>query len=310
MKEHEFTLESEIDGLKISCLMIQPNCPPRGIVQIVHGMCEYKERYRDFMTFLSCSGYITVIHDHRGHGKSMESPDDLGYMYDGGAAALVSDTYSVTKYAKEYAAENYGEHDLPYTLIGHSMGSMIVRCYIKRYDDEIDKLFVIGCPSKLSGMKSGMALIKFLESIKGGKSHSKLIDYIAIKSNYEKRFKKEGLHAWVNSDKALVKAYNEDPMCNFTFTLNGYENLVRLSMETYLKKGYGMKNPGLYIRFLSGENDPCAISKRDVGKAMAILKKAGYTNVRGRMYKKMRHEILNEPDHMRVYSDILGMIGE
>ena len=39
------------DGLEISILLCAPAAgTPKGIVQIVHGMCEHKERYIPFMT--------------------------------------------------------------------------------------------------------------------------------------------------------------------------------------------------------------------------------------------------------------------
>jgi len=310
LKKELFSFESDIDDLKIEGLRIIPQGEIKGVVQLVHGMCEYKERYIDFMKFLASRGYFCVIHDHRGHGKSIKDESDLGYFYDGGAAALVSDIHKVTVITKDYLNKfDNGERKIPYILLGHSMGSLAVRCYIKRYDDEIDKLIVVGCPSKLKGMKLGLFLIEMLKNIKGGHAHSALVDNIVIKSTYEKRYRSEKIvHAWVNSDRAKVEEYNADPLCNYTFTLNGYLNLVRLTMETYSKDGYAMKNKELPIMFFSGEGDPCAISRKDIWKAMQCLKSAGYSQVRARMYNGMRHEILNEPEHRRVYRDILSFI--
>ena len=33
------------------------------------------------MEYMAALGYMTVIHDHRGHGQSVKSGDDLGDMY-------------------------------------------------------------------------------------------------------------------------------------------------------------------------------------------------------------------------------------
>ena len=41
-------------------------------------MCEHKERYYGFMEYLTGYGYVTVIHDHRGHGASVKDKTDLG----------------------------------------------------------------------------------------------------------------------------------------------------------------------------------------------------------------------------------------
>jgi len=309
MKENNYTHVSKTDGLEISVLRIEPDDPKeiKGIVQLAHGMNEYKERYIPFMNYLAGFGYLCVIHDHRGHGHSIKDPDDLGYMYEGGYMALVDDTHEITLDIKEYAAKITQKDDLPLTLIGHSMGSMVVRSYIRKYDADIKKLVVIGCPSKKKGMKPGLLLIRIFKKLKGERKRDPLIAALTL-GDFDKRFKKEGIRAWINSDPEEVKKYNSDPLCMFYFTLNGYENLVRLSMLTYTDGGYAMNNPSLPIRFFSGEDDPCAISEKDYNKAIELIKKQGYTNVEGKMYKGLRHEILNEPTKERVYEDILSFI--
>lgn len=312
--ESKFSFKSKADGLNISVLRIEPENAQniKGIVQLVHGMCEHKERYIDFMHFLAERGYLCVIHDHRGHGESINDFKDLGYMYDGGYKALIDDTHEVTTRTKEYVASLVGaKSDLPYTLLGHSMGSLVVRCYTKLYDNEIDKLAVLGCPSKLPGMAPGLMLINVFKTIFGGHARSKIVDYLVSGSNYESKFASEKLsHAWLNTDKGEVQKYLNDPYCMFTFTLNGYYNLVKLTMETYSPKNYKMENKNLPIHFFSGADDPCAISWNDLNKAMDMMKNAGYINVSGKMYDKMRHEILLEPNKMEVYEDIFAFIQE
>lgn len=60
-----FKIKSSYDGLMLYGLIEEPKKKPVGIVQISHGMAENKERYKDFMKFLSNHGYIAVIHDYR-----------------------------------------------------------------------------------------------------------------------------------------------------------------------------------------------------------------------------------------------------
>ena len=108
------------------------------LLQLSHGMSEYKERYLPFMEFMAEHGIVCVIHDHRGHGKSVKSEQDLGFMYGAGGAGLVEDLFQVTVWAKkEYP-------DLPFILMGHSMGSLVVRTYAKEHDRELDALMSIG----------------------------------------------------------------------------------------------------------------------------------------------------------------------
>ena len=309
MKAKKYTHISGTDKLELSALRFEPDNAEdiKGIVQLVHGMNEYKERYIPFMEYLTDHGYICVIHDHRGHGASVKSPDDLGYMYEGGYEALIDDTHEITLETKAYSKELIKE-PLPYILLGHSMGSMVVRCYLRKYDADIDKLVVIGCPSKKPGMKPGLALIKMVTNIKGEKTRSKFISDLVV-GDYEKRFKKEGVpHMWVNSDPEKVKKYNEDPLCNYMFTLNGYLNLVKLTMLTYTDGGYVMNKPNLPIRFFSGAEDPCSVNEKAFNNAMELLKKQGYKDVDGIMYPNLRHEILNEDAKDMVYEDILNFI--
>ena len=310
MKAKKYTHISGTDKLELSVLRFEPDNADdiKGIVQLVHGMNEYKERYIPFMEYLTDHGYITVIHDHRGHGASVKTPDDLGYMYEGGYEALIDDTHEITLETKAYADELIKE-PLPFILLGHSMGSMVVRCYLRKFDADIDKLVVIGCPSKKPGMKPGLALINIVTKLKGEHTVSKFISDLVM-GDYEKNFKKEEVpHMWVNSDPEKVKKYNEDPLCNYMFTLNGYKNLVKLTMLTYTDGGYVMNNPSLPIRFFSGADDPCAVSEKAFNAAMELLRKQGYKDVDGKMYPGMRHEILNESGKEMVYDDILEFIG-
>ena len=308
MKEEKYKHISKTDSLEISVLRTEPDnvAEIKGIVQIVHGMNEYKERYLNFISFLVDKGYLCVIHDHRGHGESIKSRDDLGHMYEGGFEALIDDTHEITLEIKEYAKKLTGK-ELPLTLIGHSMGSMVVRSYIRKYDSDIDKLVVIGCPSKKPGMIAGLTLIRLIKLFKGEHYKSRFIAVLVL-GDYEKRFKGEGTCAWVNSIPEEVKKYRADPLCIYYFTLNGYENLVRLTMLTYKDGGYAMKNPALPIRFFSGEDDPCAVSEKAFNKAVALIKKQGYKDVEGKLYKGLRHEILNEREKEKVYDDILAFI--
>ena len=83
MKQIDKKIESKCDKLPLAMTIMSPESEPvKGIVQISHGMAEHKERYYTFMEFLTENGYITVIHDHRGHGDSVKEDNDLGYFYD------------------------------------------------------------------------------------------------------------------------------------------------------------------------------------------------------------------------------------
>ena len=312
LSETKYTHISGSDGLPICVLRIEPERAEdiKGIVQIVHGKNEHKGRYMAFMRFLAANGYLTIINDHRGHGESIIETDDRGYFYQGGTEALVEDLHEITLDVRQYAAEKYGRDDLPLILLGHSMGSLAARCYIRKYDADINKLCMTGSPSRSDKIKQGLSVVRLLKSIEGKRARSRLAKKLIMGVSYERKFRHEGLrNAWTNSQREAVIEHNNDPLCRFNFTLNGYEEMLKMAMLAYTGE-YTPNNPDMPIKFFSGADDPCALSRQKLIEAMRLLKKIGYKNVHCTLYKGMRHDILHERNKNRVYSDILRFIEE
>lgn len=301
-------LSSASDGLPISVLCSTPGHngeqKARGIVQLVHGMCEHKERYIPFMKFLSENGYICVIHDHRGHGSSVKDSQDLGYFYEGGYLAMIQDIRMVTEWVKsEYRG-------LSVILFGHSMGSMAVRSYTKRYDNSISGLIVCGSPSYNPGIVFGKILSRLYSAISGSRCRPKLIQAIAF-GMFNRKFRKEGSsNAWICSDPEIVASYDSNPLCSFQFTANGFSNLFSLMQDAYGKKGWQLYNPHLPILFISGKEDPCLVSGKKFHQSVRFMEKCGYDDVTSHLYPEMRHEILNEKGKKEVWEDILEFINQ
>lgn len=296
-----FSIASHHDNLQLSVLAVCPE-KPKAVVQMAHGMCEHKERYLSFMRFLAAHGYAAFLNDHRGHGESVLDQADLGYFYDGGARALIDDMHLLTEHIR-------GEYpSLPIALFGHSMGSLAVRCYTKRYDKEINSLIVCGSPSANAFTGMMKKFDDLLIRTKGDRARSDVINAV-FSGAFEARFRSEGIeNAWLSSDRSVSEAYNADPLCHFTFTLNGYKALLDLLTDTYSDVGWKMENPRLPIRFLSGANDPCMVSRSAFARSVDHMRKVGYTNVSSRLFEGMRHEILNETEKESVYADILDFL--
>ena len=302
LKIIKFKVPSSCDGLELSALAIEPEAEPRGVVQIVHGMCEHKERYVPFMEFLASRGYVCIIHDHRGHGESVKSPEDLGYMYKGGWKAMVEDVKTVAEWGRGHYP------GLGYALFGHSMGSMVVRSFTKRYDDMIDMLFVCGCPSDNPAKSAGKLLADCAVLLCGGHSRPKLLQKLSF-GRYNAPFADEGFPcAWVCSDRETLEAYHSDPLCMFRFTANGFSNLTALMADCYSPEGWKVSRPELPVHFLSGADDPCLISEKAIGKAVALMKRVGYARTDLKLYEGMRHEILNETLRQTVWDDVLAAL--
>ena len=296
-------LTASADGIQLSLAYLEPQDSPKGIVQLVHGMCEHKERYYSLMEYFCDAGYVCVIHDHRGHGGSVKSADDLGYMYDGGWKAMVEDVELV----RSWSAKMWP--GLRRILIGHSMGSMVVRSYVKRYDSQVDTLIVCGSPSynPAAGFGRMLAALTAFFSKEGWHHRPKILQKLSF-GTYNKPFEDEGFpSAWVCSDVQTLEEYHKDPLCQFVFTSNGFFNLLGLMKDCYSPRGWALANPAMKVRFVSGEDDPCRGSNRQHAGSVELMRKVGYRDVRSRIFPGMRHEILNETGRHAVWSYILSL---
>lgn len=292
-------INSNSDGLALD-VVIAACDKPKAIFQIVHGMCEHKERYFEFIEYLNVCGYVVIIHDHRGHGKSVVDQSDLGYFYGDGANCIVEDVHQLSDYIKARYPR------LPLCLFGHSMGSLVVRNYIQKYDQDIDALIVCGSPSKNELAKLGKGLCKVLAKVKGDKYHSKLLQKMSFGA-FNKGFTKP--NEWICSDEQVVDDYNSNPLCTFTFSVNGFYNLLTLMEVTY-KKTNRHVNQSLPILFISGKEDPCLVNEKAFNKAVEHLKEEGYNEVISILFEHMRHEILNEKNKETVYQTITTFLND
>lgn len=267
--KYESSFKSEADGLEISVMALIPDKKPyRAVVQLVHGMSEHKERYIPFMQYLAKLGYVVVIHDHRGHGKSVKHQDDLGFTYGGGAQAMLQDIRTVNRKIHAYYPE------LPLILMGHSMGSLAV------------------------------AIAKTEKAVFGPRHRSKLIEAMSFGAGAMKFRKDKRCTAWICSDPDVAKEYEESEMCGFTFTDDAYLALFELMKRAYDVEHFSCTNPDMPVLFVSGAEDPCLINVRHFAKTVRAMRRAGYKDVKGKLYPGMRHEILNEIGREQVYHDI------
>lgn len=301
-KKMKTVIRSRKDGLEISVLAFLPgeeereSC--RGVVQLVHGMSEYKERYIPFMEYLAGEGFASIIHDHRGHGKSVRSQEDLGYMYGGGAEALLDDMLQVNQLAEKTLP------GIPLIMLGHSMGSLAARAFTRKYDDRIDALILSGSPSNNPGRLAGTLLAQMEKKFLGDRHVSKAIEKLSF-GTYNRKFKEEeDAFSWVCSSPEVVAAYEASPLCGFTFTADGYLVVFELMKQAYSEKGWKCSKPDLPVLFVGGADDPCIGGPGRFADALNHMRIAGYYNVRGKLYPGMRHEILNETENRKVFHDI------
>ncbi len=275
----------------------------RGIIQICHGMCEYILRYKDFAREMCRNGFLVCGNDHIGHGKSVENDDGLGYTAErDGAMVMVHDARMVSGIARQLYP------NIPFILLGHSMGSFVARRYIELYGKEIDGAIIVGTGGPESPTAMGKLLAKLIIKAKGEHHRSKLLDKIAFGS-YNKKFKDEkDQNSWLSRDEEIRQKYAEDKYCTFKFTARGFYDLFDL-LGSVSDKDWAENLPkGLPVLLMSGDMDPVGNYGKGVEKVYKMMAKAGMTDVTIRLYNGARHELLNETSRREIIEHTLDWI--
>ncbi len=294
------------DGVhQLSGRIYLPKQTPKGIFHIVHGMTEHIERYDRFMTDLSTFGYICCGYDNLGHGNTVNSDSELGFIaHKDGHKLLAED---VGRFASVVKKE-YGE-DIPYILLGHSMGSFIVRYSVSQGFVKPARLILMGSAGENKAAGMGLLLIALIKLIFGEHHFSSLIDKIAFGS-YNDHFgggSKDDPKPWLTTDEEIRKKYYADKFCSFNFSVSAMGDLIRLIKLTNNKDWYEDMPKKLPILLVAGNDDPVGNYGKGIFEINDRLKAKG-ADVKYILYDGARHEILNEPIYETVKNDIINFI--
>jgi len=278
---------------------------PKGIVQICHGMIEHMGRYDEFARFLVSQGYIVAGHDHLGHGDSVRSEEERGYFCKNPSQTLVKDMHQLRRIMqKKYPG-------LPYFILGHSMGSFLLRQYLTVYGEGLSGAIMMGTgyvmPLKT---EMGLQLIKFLALFKGWHHRSTLVRNMTYGKSYN-GFDIDGSNpemSWVTQNTEYFVAASADPKCNFYFTLNGYLGLLEAVSYSCRKSNIQMIPKDVPLLIISGDQDPVGDLGRAVVRFKRLCREADISDLTMKLYRGDRHDILHEPDREQVYQDILEWI--
>lgn len=282
--------------MKLAYNVFRPHEKTKGAVAIVHGMAEHRKRYAGFAEYLADSGYGVITYDLPGHGESVS--EEKGHFGDDGWQTLVESAGRAVRRAKTEFP------DVKIVLFGHSMGSMIARCYLQDHDSEIDGLILSGAPNWQRAAAAGIALGKQIRGVKGKKGFSKVMDKL-ITGNFNKAVENPSTGVdWLSYNEENVKQYLEDPECGFGFTVQGYLDELEGMEQMHKVEHYHCTKPKMPVAFFAGKEDPCIGGQKGFADSVGTLKSAGYRHISTRLYPKMRHEILHETDSQRVYRDI------
>lgn len=284
-------------------IMYVPNGDIKGIFHLVHGMTEYIGRYAPLFETLASAGYLCVGFDNLGHGNTARE-EDLGFIASkNGWQFMVDD---VKLFADNIKAEY---PDLPYYLMGHSMGSFITRVAVSRYPDLADKYICCGTAGSNPAAGAGLALCSIIKAFRGEKAISPFIENIAFGS-YNKRFDGDTKYEWLTKDRDIIEKYAQDKFCTFHFTVSAMHDLITLIKICNGKKCFNDTKNDLPILLIAGDMDPVGNYGKGVKQVYDNYKSSGKCDVTIFLYKDCRHEIHNDSCRDQMTEDILKFIAK
>lgn len=305
--EEEKVLFDSTNGMyKVHGKIMKPIDPDvKGIIQISHGMCEYIDKYDDFAKFLIKKGFAVAGHDHIGHGDSVNTVSDRGFFGSkDGYKSMIEDLRSMNNIIKEKYP------DRPIYLLGHSMGSLIARCYSAKYGDELAGLILCGTVGPHPLAKAGIKFANLLVNQKGERYRSKMLYNISLDYANIKFLPAKTRYDWVSSDAEEIQRHVKDERSNFIFTVKGFSDLFHLVSLANSEMVIKTVPKDLKIIFMSGDEDPVGENGNGVQRAYELYQKLGLENVDIKLYPKKRHELLKEKNKEEIFEDIFNWINK
>jgi alpha-beta hydrolase superfamily lysophospholipase len=279
MRREDFSFTSR-DGLEIACYRWPASACPVGIVQISHGMGEHSLRYAHVAEFLSRAGFHTCANDHRGHGRTAKSKNELGDFGAGGWSALVQDMAALTRLARTRDA------GLPVIVLGHSMGSFALQQYLLDYSALIAGAVISGSAS-LDKLALDASRDADLSSLNHGIE--------APRTPFD----------WLSRDPAAVDAYIADPLCGFGVKARSLEGFAAAAKRVCDPGEIARIRADLPIYIFAGDADPVNHNLEWLRPLAERYRRAGISNVTEKYYRDGRHEMLNETNRAEVLQDLL-----
>lgn len=236
---------------------------------IVHGICEHSGRYKWLAKRLNHNKISVIVYDLRGHGKSAGK---RGYIKN--YQEHIKDLDDVIK--------KHDNKDVKRFLLGHSLGGLISHMYMVDNNQKIDGIITSGAPTNY---------IKDVRPLKFG--IHKLLGFINVKN----KFGKDAL----SKDIKVEEDYLNDPLVLKTFKLRLAGEMFVNGVK-YLNRNIEKLNKPTLL--LHGEEDK--IVPKEHSERLYDLIKHDYKHLL--IYENMYHEIFNEIEKEKVFSDVLSWI--
>ncbi len=277
---------------------------PKAVVHVAHGMAEHGARYARLAEALTSAGYAVYADDHRGHGKTAASADDLGLFAerDGFARALTDQVALVRHEKKEHPG-------LPVVFFGHSMGSFLAQAFALEHGAEISGLVLSGSSGKPSLLANAGRLVARAERLRlGARGRSSLLHNMSFGA-FNKAFEPARTpFDWLSRDAAEVDKYAADPLCGFVVTTSLWVDVLDAIAENADPERQARLPKDLPVYVFAGSEDPVTERTKSLDHLLGAYRAAGLKNVSHRYYQGARHETLNETNRDEVTKDLVSWL--
>jgi alpha-beta hydrolase superfamily lysophospholipase len=307
MPSDTFTFRTD-DGIDIFTYRWVPDTGSsiKAVVQIAHGMAEHAGRYGRFAAVLNAKGYAVYANDHRGHGRTAGDPDEVGYFADrDGWFKVADDLVQLTGIIRQ------NHPGTPVFLLGHSMGSFLVRTVITRDAGDIAGAVLSGTggdPGLLG--KVGLVIARAVAALKGRRHPSRLLNALSF-GGFNKAFAPARTEFdWLSRDGAEVDRYIADPFCGAVFSAGFFVDLLGGMAFLQRPENIARIPKELPIYLFSGAADPVGHRTRGVRQVAEAYRRAGIRDVTLRFYEGGRHEMLNETNRREVFDDTIAWLDD
>ena len=300
MVKREFTFPSADGKTAIHAVEWLPEGAPRAVLQIAHGVSEYVLRYEDFAGYLTERGFAVVGNDHLGHGLSVS--DGAPRLYFGPKGSwnwVVEDMEQLRKLTHRHFP------NLPYFLLGHSMGSFLTRTYLIRYPGTVDGAIIMGTGYMSAASTAASLAVINAECLRNGESRPSAVATKASFGIYNRRFAPNRTSMdWLSLNPDNVDAYLKDPLCQGNASAGLFREMLSGIRFVCKEDNIRKMNHHTPILFISGAMDMVGDCSKGVERAAAAFQRAGMRDVTVKLYPELRHEVLREDCREQVYDDI------
>lgn len=298
-----FHYPSARDGCSIHALEWAPEGPPRGIVHLVHGISEHIGRYDETARFLAEHGFLVCGEDHLGHGRTVTDGSYGFFAPENGWTLAARDVRALRK------LEGARHPNLPYFLLGHSMGSFLTRTYLILWPGTVSGAVLMGTGQEPAPLVALGKRISALECRRlGPRGVSPLVHTLSLGA-YNRRFRPSRTPSdWLSRDPAEVDAFLADPLCQSRPTVSLVRDMMGGLQLIARRDQLARMDPSVPVCFLSGQEDPVGGMGRGVEQVVRMFQDAGCRDLSLHLYPGARHELFHEQNRREVWADLLDWL--